>query len=64
MLYSTGNPWWATRVWWLLRVFGFDDAAVLDGGWQKWSREGRPVETGPAKAAAGRRISPSASSAR
>jgi thiosulfate/3-mercaptopyruvate sulfurtransferase len=36
-------------VWWLLRVFGFDDAAVLNGGWQKWVREGRPVETGPAK---------------
>jgi len=50
VLYSTANPWWATRVWWLLRVFGFDDAAVLDGGWPKWSREGRPVETGPAHA--------------
>jgi thiosulfate/3-mercaptopyruvate sulfurtransferase len=49
VLYSTANPWWATRVWWLLRVFGFDAAAVLNGGWQKWSREGRPVETGPAK---------------
>jgi thiosulfate/3-mercaptopyruvate sulfurtransferase len=49
VLYSTANPWWATRVWWLLRIFGFDDAAVLNGGWQKWSREGRPVETGPAK---------------
>ena len=47
--YSTTTPQWATRVWWLLRVFGFDDAAVLDGGWQKWAREGRPVETGPAK---------------
>jgi thiosulfate/3-mercaptopyruvate sulfurtransferase len=49
VLYSTANPWWATRVWWLLRVFGFDDAAVLDGGSQKWSREGRAIETGPAK---------------
>jgi thiosulfate/3-mercaptopyruvate sulfurtransferase len=49
VLYSTANPWWAARVWWLLRVFGFDDAAVLDGGWQKWSREGRPIESGPAK---------------
>jgi thiosulfate/3-mercaptopyruvate sulfurtransferase len=49
VLYSTGSPWWATRVWWLLRVFGFDDAAVLDGGWQKWSREGRPLETGPGR---------------
>lgn len=48
VLYSTANPWWATRVWWLLRVFGFDNAAILDGGWQKWSREGRPAETGPA----------------
>jgi thiosulfate/3-mercaptopyruvate sulfurtransferase len=49
VLYSTANPWWATRVWWLLRVFGFDNAAVLNGGWQKWVREGRPVGTGPAK---------------
>lgn len=49
VLYSTANPWWATRVWWMLRVFGFDDAAVLNGGWQKWLREERPVETGPAR---------------
>jgi len=46
--YSTANPWWATRLWWLLHVFGFDNAAVLDGGWQKWTREGRAVETGAA----------------
>jgi len=50
VLYSTANVWWASRVWWLLRVFGHDNAAVLDGGWQKWSAEGRPSETGPAKA--------------
>ena len=45
--YSTGNPWWATRVWWLLREFGHDNAAVLNGGWQKWAAENRAVETGP-----------------
>ena len=45
--YSTANVWWATRVWWLLRNFGHDNAAVLNGGFQKWSREHRPVETGP-----------------
>lgn len=45
--YSTANMWWATRMWWLLRVFGHDNAAVLNGGWQKWSREGRASETGP-----------------
>jgi len=48
--YSTANTQWASRMWWLLRVFGFDNAAVLNGGWQKWTREGRAVETGAAKA--------------
>ena len=48
VLYSAQNAYWAARVWWLLRLFGFDNAALLDGGWQKWQREGRPVETGSA----------------
>jgi thiosulfate/3-mercaptopyruvate sulfurtransferase len=46
VLYSGGNFYWATRVWWLFRVFGFDNAAILNGGWQKWTREARPTETG------------------
>jgi thiosulfate/3-mercaptopyruvate sulfurtransferase len=46
ILYSTTTPQWASRIWWMLRNYGFDNAAVLDGGFQKWSREGRPVETG------------------
>lgn len=50
VLYSTTAPQWAARVWWMLRHYGFDNAAVLNGGFQKWAREGRPVETGPAKA--------------
>lgn len=48
ILYSGANVWWATRAWWLLRVFGFDNAAVLDGGLQKWTREARPTAIGPA----------------
>ena len=51
--YSTANPQWATRVWWVLRVYGFDNAAVLDGGFQKWTTEGRAVEAGAAKARPG-----------
>ena len=43
VLYSRGAAQWATRVWWMLRAIGFDNAAVLDGGWEKWQREGRPV---------------------
>jgi 3-mercaptopyruvate sulfurtransferase SseA len=30
------DPWWATRVWWLLRTIGFDRAAALDGDLKKW----------------------------
>jgi thiosulfate/3-mercaptopyruvate sulfurtransferase len=48
--YSTANPQWATRVWWVLRCYGFDNCAVLNGGFQKWAREGRAVETGPGTA--------------
>jgi thiosulfate/3-mercaptopyruvate sulfurtransferase len=50
--YSTANHWWATRLWWMLRVFGHDSASVLDGGFQNWHSEGRPVENGPAGPAA------------
>lgn len=43
VLYCRGTPQWATRVWWMLRAIGFDRAAVLDGGWEKWQAEGRPT---------------------
>jgi thiosulfate/3-mercaptopyruvate sulfurtransferase len=36
---------WAARVWWMLRACGFDQAAVLNGGWHKWTMEGRPCST-------------------
>ncbi len=34
------------RVWWTLRVMGFDKVAVLDGGLKAWRAAGQPVETG------------------
>jgi thiosulfate/3-mercaptopyruvate sulfurtransferase len=49
VLYSIGSMMWATRFWWMLRSLGFDRAAVLDGGFDKWKAEGRPTESGPAK---------------
>src|SRR5882757_1188573 len=49
VLYSIGTPMWATRFWWMLRSLGFERAAVLDGGFDKWKAEGRAIETGPAK---------------
>jgi thiosulfate/3-mercaptopyruvate sulfurtransferase len=48
VLYSQTTPQWATRVWWMLRTFGFDDAMVLNGGLAKWKAEGRPLSTEPA----------------
>jgi thiosulfate/3-mercaptopyruvate sulfurtransferase len=45
VLYSHAAPTWATRIWWMLRTIGFDDAAVLDGGLDKWKAENRPLST-------------------
>ncbi|PSJ43180.1 3-mercaptopyruvate sulfurtransferase [Allosphingosinicella deserti] len=36
----------AARAWWMLRLFGTRRLAILDGGFQKWTAEGRPVESG------------------
>jgi thiosulfate/3-mercaptopyruvate sulfurtransferase len=35
----------AGRAWWMLRLFGHDNVALLDGGLPKWKAEGRPLET-------------------
>jgi thiosulfate/3-mercaptopyruvate sulfurtransferase len=45
VLYSRERIMWATRVWWMLHAMGFDRAAVLDGGFEKWGAEGRPVSS-------------------
>ena len=45
VLYSRRSMAWATRFWWMLRWLGFDRASILDGGFEKWEREGRPITT-------------------
>lgn len=45
ILYDDMVNIWAARVWWMLRAFGFDNAAVLNGGWKKWTSEDRPIST-------------------
>ncbi len=37
----------ATRLWWALAYHGHDAVSVLDGGWNRWVEEERPVESGP-----------------
>ncbi|MBR0692176.1 sulfurtransferase [Bradyrhizobium lablabi] len=46
VLYSIGTMMWATRFWWMLRSLGFEGASLLDGGIDKWTAEGRDIETG------------------
>ena len=38
----------AARVWWMFRAMGHDNIKVLDGGFPKWTREGRAVANGVA----------------
>ena len=46
IVYDSLGLYSAARAWWMFRVFGKDDAAVLDGGFPKWKAEGRPIEDG------------------
>ena len=47
VLYDRFVNMWAARVWWMLRAVGFEQAAVLNGGWRKWTLEGRPTSAEP-----------------
>jgi thiosulfate/3-mercaptopyruvate sulfurtransferase len=49
-----GSP----RGWWMMRLFGHDQVAVLDGGLPAWVKENRPVESGEAPAPAPARFVP------
>jgi thiosulfate/3-mercaptopyruvate sulfurtransferase len=44
--YDSAGLFSAARVWWMFKVFGHADVAVLDGGLPKWKAEGRPLEDG------------------
>jgi thiosulfate/3-mercaptopyruvate sulfurtransferase len=46
IVYDSLGLYSAARAWWMFRVFGKDDVAVLDGGFPKWKAEGRPIEDG------------------
>jgi thiosulfate/3-mercaptopyruvate sulfurtransferase len=45
ILYSRKRMQWTTRLWWMLRYVSFDNAAILNGGFDKWIAEGRLTET-------------------
>jgi thiosulfate/3-mercaptopyruvate sulfurtransferase len=43
VVYDHAGGQFATRLWWVLTYYGHDRAHVLDGGWRKWTSEGRPT---------------------
>jgi thiosulfate/3-mercaptopyruvate sulfurtransferase len=45
VFYGDKNNWWATYAFWVFRLFGFENARVMDGGRTKWEQEGRPLVT-------------------
>ena len=46
VVYDSHGLFSAARLWWMLKAFGHADVRVLDGGYPKWQREGRRVESG------------------
>ncbi len=47
VVYDGAGLFSAARVWWMFRLMGKTDIAVLDGGFPKWQAEGHPVEDLP-----------------
>ncbi|MBC8098125.1 MAG: sulfurtransferase, partial [Armatimonadetes bacterium] len=45
--YDDAGGMLAARLWWALNYYGHTQVAVLDGGWQKWRAEDRPVTSEP-----------------
>ena len=45
VVYDAHGIYSAPRVWWTLRVMGYPNVFVLDGGLKAWRAEGRPIET-------------------
>ena len=48
VLYDRLGSQWAARLWWMFRSMGCQGAVVLDGGWRRWTAEGRATSTDPA----------------
>lgn len=46
VVYDQDSGLYASRLWWSLRYLGHEAVALLDGGWAKWTTEGRPSASG------------------
>jgi thiosulfate/3-mercaptopyruvate sulfurtransferase len=58
VVYDSEGLWSAARVWWMFRIMGHRDVAVLNGGLKKWRAEGRPITEEPPRARTSRHFTP------
>jgi len=58
VVYDVLGLYAAARVWWTLRAYGVEEVRILEGGLPKWIKEGRPLETGAARARPPRSFTP------
>ena len=49
VVYDAHGLFAAARVWWTLRAYRAGDVRLLEGGLPQWIKEGRPLESGPAR---------------
>ncbi|MBV1868001.1 MAG: 3-mercaptopyruvate sulfurtransferase [Marinosulfonomonas sp.] len=56
VVYDGAGIFSAARVWWLFRLMGKSNVAVLDGGLPKWQSEGHTITSTPAEPATGHLI--------
>jgi thiosulfate/3-mercaptopyruvate sulfurtransferase len=49
VVYDRRENMWAARLWWMLRTFGFDRAAILDGGWTAWRHGDHRICSAPCR---------------
>ena len=47
VVYDKNNGFASARVWWMFRVMGVEDVAVLDGGWNAWVEAGGEIDDAP-----------------
>lgn len=53
VIYDDSGVKTSARAWFIFRMHGMEQVAILDGGLGKWRTEGRPLEAGPASAPPG-----------
>lgn len=45
VLYGTAKAASIPRAWWVIRASGAKDVRILNGGWERWQKEGRPISS-------------------